>query len=101
MRRLATLRLFVENSDSEQGSALRTQAGFVTATGRRLLKEGRNMRQVRRSVIMYMAIPTDTWEVSMNFLQNRRVLWGGAVIIVLIVLLVLYGLPGGETPPAY
>ena len=34
----------------------------------------------------------------MNFLQDRRVL--GAVIIVLIVLLVLYGWPGGETPPA-
>ncbi len=40
----------------------------------------------------------------MNFLQDRRVLWGGAVIIVLIVLAVVYGLPGGwlggETPPA-
>ncbi len=36
----------------------------------------------------------------MNFLQDRRVLWGGAVIIVLIVLLVLYGWPGGETPTA-
>ncbi len=60
--------------------------------------------QVRLSVIMYMAVPTVTWEVSMNFLQNRRVLWVGAAIIVLIVLLVsygwLYGWPGGETPPA-
>ncbi len=37
----------------------------------------------------------------MNFLQDRRILWGGAVLIVLIVLLVLFGLPGGETPPAY
>ncbi len=42
----------------------------------------------------------------MNFLQDRRVLWGGAVIIVLIVLAVVYGWvwpgvwPGGETPPA-
>ncbi len=36
----------------------------------------------------------------MNFLQDRRVLWGGAVIIVLIVLVVMYGWPGGETPPA-
>ncbi len=36
----------------------------------------------------------------MNFLQDRRVLWVGAVIIVLIVLLVLYGWLGGETPPA-
>ncbi len=36
----------------------------------------------------------------MNFLQDRRVLWGGAVIIVLIVLLLFYGWPGGETPPA-
>ncbi len=44
----------------------------------------------------------------MNFLQDRRVLWGAAVIIVLIVFLVLYGWPGvwpgvwpgGETPPA-
>ncbi len=36
----------------------------------------------------------------MNFLQDRRVLWGGAVIIVLVVILVLYGLPVGETPPA-
>ncbi len=40
----------------------------------------------------------------MNFLQDRRVLWGGAVIIVLIVLAVVYiwpGVwPGGETPPA-
>ncbi len=35
----------------------------------------------------------------MNFLQDRRVLWGGAVIIVLIVLAVVYGWPGGETPP--
>ncbi len=58
-------------------------------------------RQVRLSVIMYIAVPTATWEVSMNFLQDQRVLWGGAVIIVLIVLLVLYGWPGGETPPAY
>ncbi len=40
----------------------------------------------------------------MNFLQDRRVLWGGAMIIVLIVLVVVYGWPsgwlGGETPPA-
>ncbi len=40
----------------------------------------------------------------MNFLQDRRVLWGGAVIIVLVVIAVVYGLPGGwpggETPPA-
>ncbi len=36
----------------------------------------------------------------MNFLQDRRVLWGGAVIIVLVVILLLYGWPGGETPPA-
>ncbi len=36
----------------------------------------------------------------MNFLKDRRVLWGGAVIIVLIVLAVVYGWPGGETPPA-
>ncbi len=36
----------------------------------------------------------------MNFLQDRRVLWGGAVIIVLIVLAVVYVWPGGETPPA-
>jgi hypothetical protein len=36
----------------------------------------------------------------MNFLQDRRVLWGGAVIVVLVVLLLLYGWPGGETPPA-
>jgi len=49
---------------------------------------------------MYMAVPTVTWEVSMNFLQNRRVLWGGAVIIVLIVLLLLYGWSPGEIPPA-
>ncbi len=44
--------------------------------------------------------PTATWEVSMNFLQNRWIMWGGAVVIVLIVLAVVYGLPGGETPPA-
>ncbi len=36
----------------------------------------------------------------MNFLQDRRVLWGGAVIIVLIVLALMYGWSGGETPPA-
>ncbi len=36
----------------------------------------------------------------MNFLQDKRVLRGGAVIIVLIVLAVVYGWPGGETPPA-
>ena len=40
----------------------------------------------------------------MNFLQDRRVLWGGAVIIVLIVLALVYGWSGGwlggETPPA-
>ena len=36
----------------------------------------------------------------MKFLQDRRVLWGGAVIIVLIVLFLLYGWPGGETPTA-
>jgi hypothetical protein len=29
----------------------------------------------------------------MKFLQDRRVLWGGAVIIVLIVVLVLYAWP--------
>ncbi len=36
----------------------------------------------------------------MNFLQNRWILWGGAVVIVVIVLAVAYGWPGGETPPA-
>ncbi len=40
----------------------------------------------------------------MNFLQDRRVLWGVAVIIVLVVIAVVYGWPGGwpggETPPA-
>ncbi len=36
----------------------------------------------------------------MNFLQDRRVLWGGAVIVVLVVLLLVYGWSGGETPPA-
>jgi len=36
----------------------------------------------------------------MKFLQDRRVLWGGAVIIVLIALFLVYGWPGGETPPA-
>jgi hypothetical protein len=36
----------------------------------------------------------------MNFLQDRRVLWGGAVIIVLVVIAILFGWPGGETPPA-
>ncbi len=40
----------------------------------------------------------------MNFLKDRRVLWGVAVIIVLIVVALLYGWPGGwpggETPPA-
>ena len=36
----------------------------------------------------------------MNFLQNRWIMWGGAILIVLIVYLVLDGWPGGETPPA-
>ncbi len=36
----------------------------------------------------------------MNFLKDRRVLWGVAVIIVLVVIAVVYGWPGGETPPA-
>ncbi len=44
----------------------------------------------------------------MNFLQDRRVLWGGAVVIVLVVVALWYGWlgswPGGwlgsETPPA-
>ncbi len=36
----------------------------------------------------------------MNFLHDRRVLWGGAVIMVLIVLAVVFGWPGGETPAA-
>ncbi len=36
----------------------------------------------------------------MKFLQDRRVLWGGAVIIVLIVVVVLFGLPGVVPPPA-
>ncbi len=36
----------------------------------------------------------------MNFLKDRRVLWGGAVIIVLIALALIYGWPGGETKPA-
>ena len=35
----------------------------------------------------------------MNFLQDRRVLWGGAVIIFLVLCAVWYGWPGGETPP--
>ncbi len=34
----------------------------------------------------------------MNFLQNRWIMWGGAVVIVLIVLAVLYGRPRVETP---
>jgi hypothetical protein len=40
----------------------------------------------------------------MNFLKDKRVLWGVAVIIVLVVIAVVYGWPGGwpggETPPA-
>ncbi len=65
----------------------------------------RGLSLVRLSVIMYTAIPAATWEVTMNFLQDRRVLWGGAVIIVVIVLAVVYGdvvfgWLGGETPPA-
>ncbi len=36
----------------------------------------------------------------MNFLQNRWIMWGGAVVIIGIVCLVWYGWPGGETPPA-
>ncbi len=36
----------------------------------------------------------------MKFLQDRRFLWGGAVIIVLIVLAVVYGWPGGGPTPA-
>ncbi len=40
----------------------------------------------------------------MNFLKDRRVLWGVAVIIVLVVIAVVYGWPGGwpggEAPPA-
>ena len=35
----------------------------------------------------------------MDFLQNRWIMWGGAVVIVLIVLALVYGLPSGETPP--
>ncbi len=49
---------------------------------------------------MYVAVPTVIREVSRNFLQNRWIMWGGAVVIVLIVLALVYGLPGGETPPA-
>ncbi len=57
---------------------------------------------------MYMAVPTVTWEVFMNFLQNRWIMWGGAVVIVLVVIAVVYGWQGGwqggwlggETPPA-
>ncbi len=49
---------------------------------------------------MYVAVPTVIREVSRNFLQNRWIMWGGAVVIVLIALAVVYGLPGGETPPA-
>ncbi len=36
----------------------------------------------------------------MNFLQDRRVLWGGAVIIFLVACVVWYGWPVGEMPPA-
>ncbi len=44
----------------------------------------------------------------MNFLQNRWIMWGGAVVIVLVVIAVVYGWQGGwpggwlggETPPA-
>jgi t-SNARE complex subunit (syntaxin) len=36
----------------------------------------------------------------MNFLQNRWIMWGGALVIVLIVVVVLFGLPGVVPPPA-
>ncbi len=53
---------------------------------------------------MYMTVPTVTWEVFMNFLQNRWIMLGGAVVIVLVVIAVVYGWQGGwlggETPPA-
>ncbi len=57
---------------------------------------------------MYAAVPTATWEVFMNFLQNRWIMWGGAVIIVLVVVTLWYGWIGSwpgdwlgsETPPA-
>ncbi len=57
---------------------------------------------------MDMTVPTATSEVAMKFLQDRRVLWGGAVIIVLVVVALWYGWLdgwpggwlGGETPPA-
>jgi len=37
----------------------------------------------------------------MKLLQDRRVLWGGAIIIVAIILAIAFGWPGLiETPPA-
>ena len=36
----------------------------------------------------------------MNFLENRWIMWGGAVVIVLVSIALVYGWPGGETPPA-
>ncbi len=57
---------------------------------------------------MYMTVPTATCEVYMNFLQYRWIMWGGAVVIVLVVVALWYGWMGswpggwlgGETPPA-
>ena len=36
----------------------------------------------------------------MDFLQDKRALWGGVAIIVLIVLALFYGWSVGEMPPA-
>ena len=36
----------------------------------------------------------------MNFPQYGWIVWGGAVAIIVIVCLVWYGWPGGETLPA-
>jgi type III secretory pathway component EscS len=36
----------------------------------------------------------------MKFLQDRRIMWGAAILIVVIVLAIAYGWPGGEAPPA-
>ncbi len=96
----ATLML-LDAAGSTASAPCERPAATAILYGLALLRRGFSWgRQVRLSVIMYIADSTATWEVPMNFLQNKLMMWGGAAVIVLIVLAVVYGLPGGETPPA-
>ncbi len=81
----------MKSSVYQRAASMRCGSWLRPPRRQRLAPAGLFFGGHRLSVIMYMAVPTATWEVAMKFLQDRRILWGGAVIIVLIVLAMAYG----------